>query len=72
MALPVERSPVDRRVLGSDSPLTAASQSTAKRRLAVFAQLDDGFALAEEDLKIRGPGQVLGVAAMGGDPIPCC
>jgi len=42
-----------------------ASRSTAKRRLAVFAQLDDGFALAEEDLRIRGPGQVLGVQQWG-------
>jgi ATP-dependent DNA helicase RecG len=33
--------------------------------LAVFAHCDDGFALAEEDLKIRGPGQVLGVKQWG-------
>ncbi len=44
------------------------SRSTAKRRLAVFSQLDDGFALAEEDLKIRGPGQVLGVQQWGEIP----
>ena len=43
----------------------AASPSTAKRRLAVFAHCGDGFALAEEDLKIRGPGQVLGVQQWG-------
>ncbi len=41
------------------------SRSSAKRRLAVFAQCLDGFALAEEDLKIRGPGQVLGVQQWG-------
>ena len=35
------------------------------RRLGVFAQCDDGFVLAEEDLKIRGPGHVLGVKQWG-------
>ncbi|WP_342347264.1 ATP-dependent DNA helicase RecG [uncultured Nitrospira sp.] len=43
----------------------AFSRSTARRRLGVFAQCDDGFALAEEDLKIRGPGHVLGVKQWG-------
>jgi ATP-dependent DNA helicase RecG len=42
------------------------SPSTARRRLGVFAQCEDGFALAEEDLKIRGPGHVLGVKQWGG------
>ena len=41
------------------------TRSTAKRRLGVFAQCEDGFALAEEDLKIRGPGHVLGVQQWG-------
>jgi ATP-dependent DNA helicase RecG len=31
----------------------------------VFAQCEDGFALAEVDLKIRGPGHVLGVKQWG-------
>ncbi len=31
----------------------------------MFAQCDDGFVLAEEDLKIRGPGHVLGVKQWG-------
>ncbi|MGP0592384.1 ATP-dependent DNA helicase RecG [Nitrospira sp. T9] len=43
----------------------AFSPSTARRRLGVFAQCEDGFALAEEDLKIRGPGHVLGVKQWG-------
>lgn len=43
----------------------AFSRSTARRRLEVFAQCEDGFALAEEDLKIRGPGHVLGVKQWG-------
>jgi ATP-dependent DNA helicase RecG len=43
----------------------AFSRSTARRRLGVFANCEDGFALAEEDLKIRGPGHVLGVKQWG-------
>lgn len=65
MSLPVERSPGGRQSQDRVSPSAAVSRSTAKRRLAVFAQLNDGFALAEEDLKIRGPGQVLGVQQWG-------
>ena len=41
------------------------SRSLAKHRLKVFTECQDGFALAEEDLKIRGPGQVLGVQQWG-------
>ncbi|HEX3526433.1 MAG TPA: ATP-dependent DNA helicase RecG [Thermoanaerobaculia bacterium] len=37
----------------------------AKRRLEVFARTDDGFEIAEEDLKIRGPGDVLGTRQSG-------
>lgn len=48
-----------------DSQGEAFSRSTARQRLRVFAQCDDGFALAEEDLKIRGPGHVLGVKQWG-------
>jgi ATP-dependent DNA helicase RecG len=44
----------------------AFSRSTARRRLEVFVQCEDGFALAEEDLNIRGPGHVLGVKQWGG------
>jgi len=48
-----------------DSQGEAFSRSTARRRLGVFAECEDGFALAEEDLKIRGPGHVLGVKQWG-------
>ncbi|WNM61822.1 ATP-dependent DNA helicase RecG [Candidatus Nitrospira neomarina] len=51
--------------IGRRSPGEAFSPSTARRRLGVFAQCEDGFALAEEDLKIRGPGHVLGVKQWG-------
>jgi ATP-dependent DNA helicase RecG len=65
MPLTVETPPGVRQRLGSISPPAELSQATAKRRMAVFAHCEDGFALAEEDLKIRGPGQVLGVKQWG-------
>ncbi len=37
----------------------------ARRRLEAFEQLQDGFELAEEDLSIRGPGQLLGTRQHG-------
>ena len=33
---------------------------TARQRMAVMESTADGFALAEEDLKLRGPGQFFG------------
>jgi ATP-dependent DNA helicase RecG len=38
-----------------------------QRRLQVFQSTLDGFQIAEEDLKIRGPGDMLGVAQHGLD-----
>ena len=37
----------------------------ARQRLAAFAALGDGFALAEEDLRLRGPGELLGERQAG-------
>ncbi len=37
----------------------------AIRRLRVLVRTNDGFAVAEEDLKIRGPGELLGVSQSG-------
>jgi ATP-dependent DNA helicase RecG len=36
-----------------------------KARLAVMKQSNDGFFIAEKDLEIRGPGQVLGTQQTG-------
>ena len=33
---------------------------TAKARLATMRETDDGFVIAEQDLRLRGPGEVLG------------
>ncbi|CAA0116865.1 ATP-dependent DNA helicase RecG [BD1-7 clade bacterium] len=43
------------------SPLT----DTAKKRLQVMRETNDGFKIAETDLKIRGPGEVLGTRQTG-------
>ena len=36
---------------------------TAKARLAIMRETEDGFRIAEEDLRLRGEGDVLGHAA---------
>ncbi|MCB1460026.1 MAG: ATP-dependent DNA helicase RecG, partial [Nitratireductor sp.] len=37
----------------------------ARRRIEVMRETDDGFAIAEEDLKLRGEGEVLGTRQSG-------
>lgn len=44
-----------------DSPLT----ETAKRRLEIMRETEDGFRIAEEDLAIRGAGDLIGTAQSG-------
>ncbi len=38
---------------------------TAKKRLDIMTETNDGFIIAEEDLKIRGPGEILGKRQSG-------
>ena len=38
---------------------------TARARLSIMRETDDGFRIAEEDLKLRGEGDVLGTAQSG-------
>ncbi len=38
---------------------------TAKRRLSVLRETEDGFVIAEEDLKLRGEGELLGTRQSG-------
>ncbi len=45
----------------------APLSETAKSRLDILRQVDDGFVIAEEDLRLRGGGEVLG-AKQSGDP----
>lgn len=47
--------------------VATAKTEEARRRLEAFRDVDDGFAIAEEDLKIRGPGELLGLSQHGLD-----
>jgi ATP-dependent DNA helicase RecG len=38
---------------------------TARARLAILRETEDGFLIAEEDLKLRGAGEVLGTRQSG-------
>ncbi|MEO0094151.1 MAG: DNA helicase RecG, partial [candidate division WOR-3 bacterium] len=42
-----------------------AMMSESRERLTFFVENDDGFALAEKDLDIRGPGQIFGTRQHG-------
>lgn len=42
-----------------------ASSSPSRRRLEALVQSTDGFVIAEEDLRIRGPGEFFGVRQWG-------
>jgi ATP-dependent DNA helicase RecG len=45
--------------------------NTAKQRLAILRKSEDGFFLAEEDLKIRGGGDVMGTEQSGWPTFRC-
>jgi ATP-dependent DNA helicase RecG len=45
--------------------LSADASIQAQDRLGVFEETDDGFRLAEEDLRLRGPGDFFGVRQSG-------
>jgi ATP-dependent DNA helicase RecG len=45
--------------------LSADASTQAQERLEVFQDTDDGFRLAEEDLRLRGPGDFIGVRQSG-------
>ena len=40
-------------------------ETTSNSRLAIMAETNDGFRIAEEDLKIRGPGEFFGIEQTG-------
>jgi ATP-dependent DNA helicase RecG len=45
--------------------VAAAKTREARQRLSVLEQTTDGFRIAEEDLKLRGPGELLGEQQSG-------
>jgi ATP-dependent DNA helicase RecG len=47
------------------SPPGGAGTGAARRRLEALVQSTDGFMIAEEDLRIRGPGEFFGVRQWG-------
>ncbi len=54
------RPTLGRHPLGGDEP-----QSNARERLDALVQSNDGFVIAEEDLRIRGPGEFFGFRQWG-------
>ncbi|MCP9447495.1 MAG: ATP-dependent DNA helicase RecG [Nitrospira sp.] len=50
---------------GSSSKGPARETSSAGERLEALVRSNDGFVIAEEDLRIRGPGECLGVRQWG-------
>jgi ATP-dependent DNA helicase RecG len=44
---------------------TSPLSPTARERLAAMRELTDGFALAQKDLELRGPGELLGLRQSG-------
>ncbi|MBK7208194.1 MAG: ATP-dependent DNA helicase RecG [Elusimicrobia bacterium] len=59
------RGRVGRGAHASDCLLVSRAGGDAAERLALLCRTNDGFVLAEEDLKRRGPGEVLGEAQHG-------
>ncbi|MGH8495106.1 MAG: ATP-dependent DNA helicase RecG, partial [Gammaproteobacteria bacterium] len=61
------RGRVGRGAMRSDCVLLYRSplSQTARARLAVLRESTDGFAIAEKDLELRGPGEVLGTRQTG-------
>jgi len=45
--------------------VTREAGGLARKRLGIFQRVTDGFRLAEEDLRLRGPGEVLGTSQHG-------
>jgi len=45
--------------------ISNSKEEHSLEKLKILANTEDGFQLAEEDLKIRGPGELLGTAQSG-------
>lgn len=54
------RTELKRRLMGSEE-----SMSTARERLEALVRSNDGFVIAENDLRIRGPGEFFGLRQWG-------
>jgi ATP-dependent DNA helicase RecG len=49
--------------------IAAGKTEDAARRLKILEETTDGFRIAEEDLKLRGPGEMLGRQQSGAPPL---
>jgi len=49
--------------------ISAAENAEATEKLKTLERTSDGFEIAEEDLKLRGPGDILGTAQSGLPPL---
>ena len=49
--------------------ISTAKTQEAQRRLKILEETTDGFRIAEEDLKLRGPGELLGTQQSGMPPL---
>jgi ATP-dependent DNA helicase RecG len=47
----------------------AKAEEAAKEKLAIFEKTTNGFEIAEHDLRLRGPGDILGTAQSGLPPL---
>ena len=45
--------------------MTASKAKETKKRLEILNQSNDGFFIASEDLKLRGPGDLFGIRQSG-------
>ncbi|MFN0118674.1 MAG: ATP-dependent DNA helicase RecG [Elusimicrobiota bacterium] len=59
------RGRVGRGSVASECMLIRNEGELPNQRLITFSQISDGFRLSEEDLKLRGPGEILGEAQHG-------
>jgi len=51
--------------------LTDRENPEALDKLAILERSENGFEIAEEDLRLRGPGDLLGTAQSGLPPASC-
>lgn len=45
--------------------MSDSQSESARKRLKIVSQSQDGFEIAEQDLRLRGPGEVFGVEQSG-------
>lgn len=45
--------------------ICTSNSSNARKRMKIMTRIDDGYIIAEKDLEMRGPGQILGLVQAG-------